>query len=466
MRARGPSSTARASRATRRAAGRPRSRARRRPSCRRRSPAPPGRRRRRGRGRARRRSRCPCRFPLRPWPTPHPAGRVREERESVPGRDEGEGGEPDPSRAEAVARAPGRQLGCKVGGYSAVVSSPIAASEYAVGLASRSAAAPTLEMFQVVAAPSAIPATTVLRPLTRAAPRPAQALRSCRRDPVPAPPRRRIVQRATTLELFYDLVFVFAITQVSHLLLDHLTLARRRAVALVLLVVWWAWNYTTWVTNELDPDSLVVRLLLIGIMLPTLLMASRSPTLSATRAALRRLVRRDPGRAACVSDFVSAGAARSSASVRAASSSGSSPRACSGSRAGLVDGEARSRLWLVALAIDYAAPSVVYWVPGLRRLDDAAWEVETAHFAERFQLFMIIALGESIVLTGATTAGSTSTRRASTALRARVPRHGGALVALLRLRRPHRRASARAFADRRGWRATATRTSTSSWSRA
>ena len=62
-------------------------------------------------------------------------------------------------------------------------------------------------------------------------------------------------QHATTLELFYDLVFVFAITQVSHLLLDHLTWEGAGQSLLVLLVVWWAWNYTTWVTNELDPDA-------------------------------------------------------------------------------------------------------------------------------------------------------------------------------------------------------------------
>ena len=61
-------------------------------------------------------------------------------------------------------------------------------------------------------------------------------------------------QHATTLELFYDLVFVFAVTQVSHLLLDDLTWAGAGQALLVLLVVWWAWNYTTWVTNELDPD--------------------------------------------------------------------------------------------------------------------------------------------------------------------------------------------------------------------
>ncbi len=93
-------------------------------------------------------------------------------------------------------------------------------------------------------------------------------------------------QRATTLELFYDLVFVFAITQVSHLLLDDLTWAGAGQALLVLLVVWWAWNYTTWVTNELDPESTVVRLLLIGLMLASLVMAIAIPEAFGDRALL------------------------------------------------------------------------------------------------------------------------------------------------------------------------------------
>jgi low temperature requirement protein LtrA len=93
-------------------------------------------------------------------------------------------------------------------------------------------------------------------------------------------------QRATTLELFYDLVFVFAITQVSHLLLDDLSWKGAAKALLALLVVWWAWNYTAWVTNELDVDAIVVRLLLIGIMLASLLMAVAIPKAFGDRALL------------------------------------------------------------------------------------------------------------------------------------------------------------------------------------
>src|SRR5215204_6140161 len=93
-------------------------------------------------------------------------------------------------------------------------------------------------------------------------------------------------QRTTTLELFYDLVFVFAITQVSHLLLDHLTWEGAGQAALVLLVVWWSWNYTTWVTNELDPESIAVRLLLIALMLASFLMGIAIPEAFGDRALL------------------------------------------------------------------------------------------------------------------------------------------------------------------------------------
>src|SRR3990170_8234097 len=95
-----------------------------------------------------------------------------------------------------------------------------------------------------------------------------------------------VEQRATTLELFYDLVFVFAITQVSHFLLEHLTWEGAGQATLVLLVVWWSWNYTTWVTNELDPESIVVRMLLIALMLGSLVMAISIPEAFGDRALL------------------------------------------------------------------------------------------------------------------------------------------------------------------------------------
>jgi low temperature requirement protein LtrA len=213
-------------------------------------------------------------------------------------------------------------------------------------------------------------------------------------------------QRATALELFYDLVFVFAVTQVSHLLLDDLSWLGAGEALLALLVVWWAWNYTTWVTNELDPDSIVVRLLLIWLMLLTLVLAIAIPDAFGERALL------------FAGSYVAIQLSRHVFLTFVAASRGTIER----ERAGCIlfwfvvagifwiagafaEDEARAALWVLALVIDLTAPLHLYSIPGRPRLSHTTWEVETAHFAERFQLFMIIALGETIVLTGATTAG-------------------------------------------------------------
>src|ERR671919_1767489 len=84
-------------------------------------------------------------------------------------------------------------------------------------------------------------------------------------------------QRVTPLELFFDLVYVFAITQLSHLLLDHPTVGGALQTLFLLLAVWWAWQYTTWFTNWFDPDSLPVRLTLVAVMLASLVMSVAIP---------------------------------------------------------------------------------------------------------------------------------------------------------------------------------------------
>src|SRR3954447_18797187 len=210
-------------------------------------------------------------------------------------------------------------------------------------------------------------------------------------------------QHATALELFYDLVFVFAVTQVSHLLLAHLTWEGAGQAALVLLVVWWSWNYTTWVTNELDPDGIPVRLLLIGLMLASLVMSVAIPEAFGTRALLfaGAYVVIQVGR----HTFLTFASARPGTIERTRAGEILIWFAAAGVfwlAGGLVQGPARTALWLVPLPIAYAAPLPVSRVPGSPRLDHVAWEVDSRHFAERFQLFVIIALGESIVVTGAT----------------------------------------------------------------
>ena len=84
-------------------------------------------------------------------------------------------------------------------------------------------------------------------------------------------------QPVTTIELFFDLVFVFAVTQLSHLLLEHLSWHGVFQTALLLLAMWTSWIYTAWVTNWLDPHRRPVRLMLIVLMLIGLMMSAALP---------------------------------------------------------------------------------------------------------------------------------------------------------------------------------------------
>ncbi len=213
-------------------------------------------------------------------------------------------------------------------------------------------------------------------------------------------------QRATSLELFYDLVFVFAVTQISHHLLEHLTWTGAGQSLLLLLVIWWSWNYTTWVTNELDPESPVVRVLMFALMLASLMMAVAIPHAFGDDALL------------FVGSYLAIQVGRHAFLAFASAP----PRSLERERAARIliwfviagvfwvagaladEGAPRTVLWLVALVLDYGPPLWLYWVPGRPRLQGSAWVVETGHFSERFGLFIIIALGESIVITGATTA--------------------------------------------------------------
>lgn len=212
--------------------------------------------------------------------------------------------------------------------------------------------------------------------------------------------------RASTLELFYDLVFVFAITQVTHLLIEHLTWRGALESLIVLLVVWWAWQFTTWATNELDPDAIPIRLLLIAIMMASLLMAVAIPEAFGDKGLLFAL------------SYVAIQVGRHAFMTFVAAERGSLERNraahiltwfCAGAvfwiAGGIAEGDTRIVLWLIALAFDYGGPMVTYPVPWLDRVGMDAWSLGGTHFAERFQLFTIIALGETVVLTGATTSG-------------------------------------------------------------
>src|ERR1700742_919715 len=91
--------------------------------------------------------------------------------------------------------------------------------------------------------------------------------------------------RVTFIELFFDLVFVFAVTQLSHGLLAHLTPLGALQTAILMLAVWWAWIDNAWMTNWLDPERAPVRLLLFALMLLGLFVSAAIPKAFDERAA-------------------------------------------------------------------------------------------------------------------------------------------------------------------------------------
>lgn len=205
------------------------------------------------------------------------------------------------------------------------------------------------------------------------------------------------------IELFFDLVFVFAVTQLSHTLIEHFTPHGALETAMLLLAVWWVWIYTSWFTNWLDPETLPVRLVMLGLTLAGLIVGASLPQAFGARG------------------LAFAGAYASMQVLRTAFAlwvfRGSDPlqarnftrilawNAAGGVfwiAGGLADEGMRMALWAVALGVEVAGPAAGYLVPGLGRSVTGDWKVEGAHFAERCGLFIIIALGESVLVTGAT----------------------------------------------------------------
>jgi low temperature requirement protein LtrA len=209
-------------------------------------------------------------------------------------------------------------------------------------------------------------------------------------------------QRATFFELFFDLVYVFAVTQLSHHLLADLSWSGAAETAFMLVALYWAWNYTTWMTNWFDPDTVPVRLVLVFVMLASLLLAVAIPEGFGGHALLFACGYSglQIGRNAFVVAVTPRGRFNQNFRQILAWSVLSAPLWVAG---GIVDAEAlRWILWLGALGLDLAGPLVTYWLPGAGTTPMSQWQIEGAHFGERFQLFVIIALGESVVLAGAT----------------------------------------------------------------
>ena len=204
-------------------------------------------------------------------------------------------------------------------------------------------------------------------------------------------------------ELFFDLVFVFAITQLSHSLIEHPSPMGFIQTGMLFLAVWWSWIDTAWCTNWLDPQRAPVRLMLFALMACGLAMSIAIPHAFGDRAAmfaigysamqvgrslymmaaLRRHDRANYINFIRITIWAAAGAALWLAG-------------------GFASPEARLWFWAAALLLDTSAPAMGFRVPGLGVSTSADWAVEGGHVAERCGLFVIIALGESILITGAT----------------------------------------------------------------
>jgi low temperature requirement protein LtrA len=221
---------------------------------------------------------------------------------------------------------------------------------------------------------------------------PATVLRDRSRGEAPA---------VTNMELFFDLVYVFAVTQLSHHLLEHLTVRGAVETLVLFLAVWWAWNYTAWATNWIDPDHPAVRGLLVVLMLISLVMSVKIPRAFgeeglgfATAYVALQMVRS----AFMVVAFRGQSMGRNYAQLLA----WSGIAGIAWVAGAFMQGDGRLLLWIVALVLDYGAPLHGFALPGAGRTPLRDWTLAGGHLAERNQLVVLIALGESILALGAT----------------------------------------------------------------
>src|SRR5579859_5783313 len=212
--------------------------------------------------------------------------------------------------------------------------------------------------------------------------------------------------RVTYVELLFDLVFAFAVTQISHALLGDPTALGLVHTTLLFLAVWWVWIYTSWITNWLDPDRLAVRAMLFALMLGGLVLSASIPKAFDSRGI------------AFAVGYTAMQVGRSFFMFYAIPPTETRLRrnfvrilvyllvaGVFWLLGGFADGPARLYWWIAALAVEYISPYANFWVPGLGASAVKDWTVEGGHMAERCASFILIALGESIVVTGAAFAG-------------------------------------------------------------
>ena len=209
--------------------------------------------------------------------------------------------------------------------------------------------------------------------------------------------------RVSFVELFFDLIYVFAVTQLSHSLLEKLTLEGAIQTLVLWFAVWLAWQYTAWVTNWFDPEALQIRTLLFAIMLVGLLMAAALPEAFGERALVFAIAYAaiQVGRTLYV--LASLGRDHELAANFRRMLGWLSVSAVLWIAGGLLP-QYRLGLWIAAVACEYISPMIGFYLPGMGRSRTDDWTIEGGHLAERCQLFVIVALGETLLMTGATLA--------------------------------------------------------------
>jgi low temperature requirement protein LtrA len=209
--------------------------------------------------------------------------------------------------------------------------------------------------------------------------------------------------RVTNMELFFDLVYVFAITQLSDFLFTDATFRRALEALIMFGAVWWAWNYTAWATNWLDPESIPGALLMIVLMAISLVMSAaildafdgrgipfafayvalqvvRSGFMVWTFTGADEPMRRNYAQLlawSCIAGVIWIVGA-------------------------FVPSDIRLWVWLAAVAVDLTAPVLGFWLPRVGSTPMKDWTLAGGHLAERCQLVLMVALGESVLRVGLT----------------------------------------------------------------
>ncbi len=203
-------------------------------------------------------------------------------------------------------------------------------------------------------------------------------------------------QGVTFVELFFDLVFVFAITSVTRLLLHDLDWAGAGRSALILWLVWWAWSQFTWTLNPADTGHSGVRLLTLAATAAAFFMAQAIPDAYDSAGAWFAFAYVTVRLLGLGLQLAMWGAERENASAVATWVASSSVGLVLVAAGGLVDSPYREILWGAALAFDLLAAL---------RAGEGRWDLHAEHFAERHGLIVIIALGESLIAGGVALSG-------------------------------------------------------------